>query len=70
MRSEVTMAKRRISPELREQIRLANEQGRRARAQMQAILDRIDENRRLREEALARKRRTLRYRLNPFRRAA
>jgi len=37
---------------------------------MQEILDRIDENRRLREEALERKRRSPRYRLNPFRRAA
>jgi len=61
------MAKKRISPELREQMRLANEQGRQARAQMQATIDRIDENRRLREE---RRLRSLRYRLNPFRRAA
>jgi hypothetical protein len=37
---------------------------------MQAALDRVAENRRLREEALERKRRSLRYRLNPFRRAA
>ena len=37
---------------------------------MQAILDRVAENRRLREEARERKRRSLRYRLNPFRRAA
>jgi len=61
---------RKISPELRERIRQTNEEGRRARAKMQEILDRIDENRRLREEALERKRRSLRYRLNPFRRAA
>lgn len=61
---------RKISPELRERIRQTNEEGRRARAKMQEILDRIDENRRLREEALERRRRTLRYRLNPFRRAA
>ena len=61
------MAKKRISPELQEQMRLAVEQGREARAQMQATIDRIDENRRLRDE---RRRRSLRYRLNPFRRAA
>jgi hypothetical protein len=61
---------RKISPELREEIRQTNEEGRKARAQMQAALDRVAENRRLREEALERKRHSLRYRLNPFRRAA
>lgn len=61
---------RKMSPELRERIRQTNEEGRRARAQMQAILDRVAENRRLREEERERKRRSLRYRLNPFRRAA
>ena len=58
---------RKISPELRERIRQTNEEGRKARAQMQAALDHVAENRRRREE---RRRRSLRYRLNPFRRAA
>ena len=61
---------RKISPELREEIRQMNEEGRKARAQMQAALDYVAENRRLRAEALERKRHSLRYRLNPFRRAA
>lgn len=60
---------RKMSPELRERIRQTNEEGRKARAQMQATLDRIAENRRLRAEARERKRHSLRYRLNPFRRA-
>jgi hypothetical protein len=64
------MMPRKISPELREKIRQTNEEGRKARAQMQAILDRVAENRRLREEERERKRQSLRYRLNPFRRAA
>jgi len=58
------MARRKMTPEQREEMRLRSEQSRRARAGMQEIIDRIDENRRLREE---RRRRSLRYRLNPFR---
>lgn len=61
---------RKISPELREEIRQTNEEGRKARAKMQAALDHVAENRRRREEELERKRHSLRYRLNPFRRAA
>lgn len=64
------MAKRKMSPELREQIRRSKEEGLKARAELQAILDRVAESRRLRAGARERKRRSLRYRLNPFRRAA
>jgi hypothetical protein len=60
--------KRKMTPERRERMRQNHEMSVRARARMQEIIDRIDENRRLRAEALERN--SLRYRLNPFRRAA
>jgi hypothetical protein len=59
--------KKKMTPEQRERWRRLQEQSEKAHARMQATIDRIDENRRLREE---RRRRSLRYRLNPFRRAA
>jgi hypothetical protein len=62
--------KRKMTPEQRERRRQNHERSVRARARMQELIDRIDENRRLRAEALERKRYSLRYRLNPFRRAA
>ncbi len=62
--------RKKMTPEQRERMRQNHEMSVRARARMQEIIDRIDENRRLRAEALERKRHSLRYRLNPFRRAA
>lgn len=62
---EVTMA-RKISPELREKIRRTNEEGLKARAQLQATLDRVAENQRLRDEARERKQRSLLRRILPF----
>ena len=59
--------KRKMTPEQRERMRQNHEMSLKARARLQATIDRIDENRRVREE---RRRRSLRYRLNPFRRAA
>ena len=59
--------KRKMTPEQRERMRQNHELSLKARARLQATIDRIDENRRLREE---RRLRSLRYRLNPFRRAA
>ena len=60
---------RKISPELREQIRRTNEEGRQARAQMQEIIDRI-EARRLAEQQRAERRRERIRRLLPFRSVA
>jgi len=57
---------RKISPELREQIRHTNEQGLKARAQLQATMDRVAENQRLRAEARERRRRSLLRRILPF----
>jgi hypothetical protein len=57
---------RKISPELREKIRRTNEEGLKARAQLQAILDRSAENQRLRDEARERKQRSLFRRILPF----
>jgi hypothetical protein len=58
---------RKISPELREKIRRTNEEGLKARAQLQATLDRVAENQRLRDEARERKRqRSLLRRILPF----
>jgi hypothetical protein len=58
---------RRISPELREKIRRTNEEGLKARAQLQATLDRVAENQRLRDEARARRQqRSLLRRILPF----
>ncbi len=64
------MAKRKLTPEQRERLRRTREEGLKARAELQAILDRVAEIPRLREEERERKRRSLRYRLNPFRRVA
>ena len=64
------MAKRKLTPEEREARRRRVEQSRKARAQLQAAMDsgaRYLERRKAERE---RKRRSLRYRLNPFRRAA
>ena len=64
------MAKRKLTPEEREAGAGGSEQSRKARAQLQAAMDsgaRFLERRRAERE---RKRRSLRYRLNPFRRAA
>lgn len=52
--------KRKISPELREQIRRTNEDGLRARAQMQAAIDRVDARKVAEEERRERRRRFLR----------
>ena len=57
---------RKISPELREKIRRTNEEGLKARAQLQAILDRSAENQRLRDETRERKQRSLFRRILPF----
>lgn len=58
---------RKISPELREKIRRTNEEGLKARAQLQATLDRVAENQRLRDEAREHKRqRSLLRRILPF----
>ena len=62
---EVKMA-RKISPELREKIRRTNEEGLKARAQLQAAMDRVAENQRLRAEARERKQRSLLRRILPF----
>ena len=64
------MGKRKLTPEEREARRRREEQSRQARAQLQAAMDsgaRFLEHRRAERE---RKRHSLRYRLNPFRRAA
>jgi len=58
---------RKISPELRERIRRTNEEGRRARAQMQEILDRIEGTKLAEQERIERRRRFI-HRLT-FRRA-
>ena len=65
MSREVKMA-RKISPELREKIRRTNEEGLKARAQLQAAMDRVAENQRLRAEARERKQRSLLRRILPF----
>ena len=57
---------RKISPELREQIRRTNEQGLKARAELQATMDRVAENQRLRAEARERRQRSLLRRILPF----
>jgi hypothetical protein len=58
---------RKISPELREKIRQTNEEGLKARAYLQAILDRSAENQRLRAEARERRQqRSLLRRILPF----
>ncbi len=62
---EVKMA-RKISPELREKLRRTNEEGLKARAQLQATLDRVAESQRLRAEARERKQRSLLRRILPF----
>ena len=59
------MAKK-ISPELREKIRRTNAEGLKARAQLQATLDRVAENQRLRAEARERKQRSRLRRILPF----
>jgi hypothetical protein len=51
---------KKISPELREQIRITNEEGRRARAQMQAAIDRVEARMRADEERRERRRRLIR----------
>jgi hypothetical protein len=59
------MAKK-ISPELREKIRRTNEDGAKARAIMQDVLDRSFERQRLRDERATLKRPSLFRRLLPF----
>jgi prephenate dehydrogenase len=67
--SEVKMA-RKISPEMREKIRRTNEEGLKARAQLQATLDRVAESQRLWAEAREQKQRSLLRRVLRFGRAA
>jgi len=64
------MKKRKMTPEQREERRRMREESLKARAQLQSALDHAAEYLRLWDEARERKRRSLRYRLNPFRRAA
>ena len=56
---------RKISPEFREEIRQLNEEGRRARAYMQEVIDRIEARKHADRERAARRRRLLR-RFLPF----
>jgi hypothetical protein len=61
--------RKKLTPEEREEIRRINDQGRAARARMQATIDHADEWLRVRAERRERRRRLLR-RLMPFRRVA
>jgi hypothetical protein len=63
------MSQRKWTPEQREQLRLLRERGEEARANMQAILDRLDARREAEEQRRERRRQIIR-RLIPFRRAA
>ncbi len=56
---------RKISPELREEIRQLNEEGRKARAYMQEVIDRVEARKRADRERAERRRRLLR-RFLPF----
>jgi len=64
------VAKRKLTPEEREARRLRSEQSLRARAELQAALDRAARLLERRAEERERRRHSLRYRLNPFRRTA
>ena len=61
---------RKISPELRERIRQTNEEGLKARAQLQATLDRVAVSLRMWAEERERKQRSLLRRVLRFGRAA
>jgi hypothetical protein len=64
------MGKRKLTPEEREARRRRVEQSRKARAQLQAAMDNATRFLEQRKAERERKRHSLRYRLNPFRRAA
>ena len=64
------MAKRKLTPEEREERRRMEAEHLKARAQLQAALDNAERFLERRREQRERRRRSLRYRLNPFRRAA
>lgn len=63
------MKKRKLTPEERERRRQMNEDSLRARAQLQAALDKAATLLERWENDRQSRRRSLRYRLNPFRRA-